>query len=196
MTKFQQHMRAMAGAYRRCYYPVTAVGQPDWPMRGTRGPLQGNQNEDQSKSDILEWITRCVLCYLLFLAGCGSRGPFDVVPVSGKVVYRDGSPIMSDRIVVRFVPQGVSAAGKVAPGAATGEVNVSDGIFPGLTTYKHFDGAIVGRHKVLVMAFKTGLGGINQPIVSVPAKYAKVDTTPLEVEVSRGGGPYILSIDR
>lgn len=121
------------------------------------------------------------------LAGCGGGAPFKIVPVSGKVTYRDGSLIQADRIVVTFVPQGVEAAGKDAAAAATGEVNVADGTFAGLTTQKHHDGAIVGKHKVLVQALKTGPAGVGEPIAAVPAVYAKAATTPLEVDVPSGG---------
>ena len=121
------------------------------------------------------------------LAGCGGGAPFKIVPVSGKVMYSDRSLIRADRIVVTFVPQGVEAAGKDAAAPATGDVNVTDGSFAGLTTQKHHDGAIVGRHKVLVQAFKTGPAGVGEPIAAVPRKYAKAATTPLEFEVPSGG---------
>jgi len=121
------------------------------------------------------------------LTGCGGGAPFEIVPVSGKVTYRDGSLIQADQIVVTFVPQGVEAAGKESAAAATGEVNVADGTFAGLTTQKHHDGAIVGKHKVLVRALKTGPAGVGEPTDAVPAKYAKATTTPLEVDVPSGG---------
>jgi hypothetical protein len=131
------------------------------------------------------------------LAGCGGGAPFKIVPVSGKVTYSDGSLIPADRIVVTFVPQGVQASGKDAAAAARGEVNVADGTFAGLTTQKHLDGAIVGKHKVLVQALKTGVAGVGEPTAAVPAKYAKAATTPLEVEVPPGGKKNIeLLIDK
>jgi len=136
-----------------------------------------------------------LLCLAASLSGCGGA-PFDIVPVSGKVAYQDGSLIQADRIVVTFVPQGVPAAGRDAAASATGDVNVADGTFSGLTTQKHHDGAIVGRHKVLVQALKTGPAGVGEPTAAVPARYAKAATTPLEVEVSSGNRYFELSIDK
>ena len=138
-----------------------------------------------------------IVCLAVAISGCGGGGPFDIVPVSGKVTYRDGSLLKADQVVVRFVPQDVEAAGKDAPAAAKGDVNLEDGTFAGLTTRKHNDGAIVGRHKVLVQAFKTGPAGVGEPIGAVPARYAKAETTPLEVEVTAGGKNYFsLEIDQ
>jgi hypothetical protein len=130
------------------------------------------------------------------LTGCGSSSPFDIVPVSGKVTYQDGSLIQADRIVVTFVPQDVASKGRDAAASATGDVNVADGTFSGLTTESHNDGAIVGRHKVLVQALKTGPAGVGEPTAAVPAKYAKAATTPLEVEVTSGNRYFDLPIDK
>ncbi|MDY0169810.1 MAG: hypothetical protein RBS80_24920 [Thermoguttaceae bacterium] len=124
---------------------------------------------------------------LLCAAGCGRGTPFDIAPVSGKVTYSDGSLIQADQVIVTFVPQGVEAAGKDAASAASGEVNVADGTFPGLTTRTHHDGAIAGRHKVVVLPLKIGPAGVGEPTGAVPARYTNVATTPLEVEVPRGG---------
>jgi len=137
-----------------------------------------------------------LLCLAALLSGCGGGAPFDVVPVSGKVTYQDGSLIQADRIVVTFVPQDVPSAGKDAAAAATGDVNVADGTFSGLTTQKHHDGAIIGRHKVLVQSFETGPAGVGEPTAAVPARYAKAATTPLEVEVSSGNRYFELGIDK
>lgn len=155
------------------------------------------------KPFIEEFISRaaaasaCTVLLLTCCAGCGSGAPFDIAPVSGKVTYSDGSLIQADQIVVRFVPQDVEAVGKDAAPGATGEVNVADGTFAGLTTRTHHDGAIVGRHKVVVLALKIGPAGVGEPTAAVPARYTNVATTPLEVEVPRGGKRGVhLQIDR
>jgi len=137
-----------------------------------------------------------VLCAAAWIAGCGGGAPFEIVPVTGKVTYSDGSLIEADRIVVTFVPQDVAAEGKDVAAGAMGEVNVADGTFPGLTTRKHLDGAILGRHKVLVQALKTGPAGVGEPTDAVPARYAIPDTTPLEAEVTGSGDDFTFKIDR
>jgi hypothetical protein len=45
------------------------------------------------------------LASILWLAGCGGSQPFSTVPVSGKVMYEDGSLIPAPQIQVMFVPQ-------------------------------------------------------------------------------------------
>ena len=132
---------------------------------------------------------------LSLLVGCGSD-PHRIVPVHGKIAYRDGSAIKADRIVVRFVPQS-SAGAKEALAAASGEVNVADGSFSGLTTHKYLDGAIVGEKKVLVQAFKKGkVAGLDLPDRAVPDKYGRAETTPLTVNVARSGESFELLIDK
>ena len=137
-----------------------------------------------------------LLCAAAAIAGCGSGAPFDIVPVTGKVTYSDGSLIEADRVVVTFVPQDVAAEGKDVPAGAMGEVNIADGTFPGLTTRKHLDGAILGRHKVLVQAMKTGPAGVGEPTDAVPARYASAETTPLDAEVTGSGDDFTFTIDR
>ena len=132
---------------------------------------------------------------LSLMVGCGSD-PHRIVPVRGKVAYRDGSPIKADRIVVRFVPQS-SAGAKETLAAATGEVNVADGSFSGVTTHKYLDGAILGEKRVLVQAFKKGkVAGLDLPDRAVPDKYSKAETTPLTVNVARSGESFELLIDK
>jgi len=133
---------------------------------------------------------------LVLLSGCGSGEPFRIVPVSGKVTYKDGSLIQADQVVVTFIPQGVASAGKDAAAPATGDLNMADGTFSGLTTHKHLDGAILGKHKVTVQALKKGPGGVGQPIDVVPQRYTRVETTPLEVEVTGSGNTFTLEIER
>lgn len=126
----------------------------------------------------------------LWLSGCGGGSPFKIVPVHGKVTYRDGSLIQADRIVVTFVPVGVEAVGKESVPSATGDVNPADGTFSGLTSRTYNDGAVVGKHKVVILALKREPGGIEDTIRTFPVRYTKAATTPVEVEVVAGGKNY------
>jgi len=131
------------------------------------------------------------------MAGCGESGPFDLVPVHGRVTYSDGSPIKSDQLVVKFVPQAIQMQGKVAPRSATTYVDVADGTFSDLTTWKYGDGVIVGRHKVVVLALSGAGPNAGNPTKAVPTRYHRADTTPLEVEVAAGGeNDFSLKIER
>jgi hypothetical protein len=37
---------------------------------------------------------RVIALFLLCLVGCGDGNPFDYVPVSGRLTYEDGTPIL------------------------------------------------------------------------------------------------------
>ncbi len=126
---------------------------------------------------------------LLFLSGCGSSGP-ETVPTSGKVTV-DGKPAAG--AAVMFLPQ---AGGRPATG-----VTDAAGVFR-LQTFKDFDGAIVGDHRVTVLLAEKGasegtrtaegivLSGSSGPASSAPAssgyeKYAKPDESGLTAKVTR-----------
>jgi hypothetical protein len=66
-------------------------------------------------------------------------------------------------------------------------VATGDGSFEELTTWATGDGAIVGRHKVVVLALKYGSHGVGEPTAAVPREYGDPRTTPLAVEVTAGG---------
>jgi len=108
--------------------------------------------------------------FLVCLAGCGGE-PFKLAPVSGKVTYTDGSLIPGDQILVRFVPEQPPTSGNDVASAATGDVNPQDGTFPGVTSHKYLDGAVVGRHKVTVIALKMDPNGTPVATKAVPEKY-------------------------
>lgn len=132
---------------------------------------------------------------LVGLGGC-SRDPFGFVPVQGRVVYSDGSPIPGDQVVVRFVPVERAKAGKDVAPAATGEVDPKDGSFAGLTSHTYLDGAVRGRHKVTVIAFKLSRDGAMEPSQAVPERYQNAATTPLEWEVGKQSGPAVFKIEK
>jgi len=121
-------------------------------------------------------------------AGCGGDTPFRLAPVQGKVTYEDGSPIQvpqGGQVRIAFVPQDAAPVGQAHPTAAQGTLK-PDGSFSELTTYQFGDGAIIGRHKVTVLA----VDAMEQPLPAVPKPYWNVSTTPLEVTVEKGGRNY------
>lgn len=87
----------------------------------------------------------CSTCWLLLtcsLAGCGSDS-FSVAPAKGSVVF-SGTPVTAGSItLVPIVADDQKLGGKPAKGELTG-----DGSFV-LSTYGRFDGAVVGRHRVI-----------------------------------------------
>ncbi len=100
---------------------------------------------------------KLLACALLVTSiGCGS-GQFPVSPAKGKVVSK-GQPVTSG--TVTFTPLGASESlesGKPASGALA-----PDGSFT-LSTFDRFDGAIVGKHKVLYMGGEDEESGEEKP---------------------------------
>ena len=139
-------------------------------------------------------VLRFALALLLTVAlvGCGAKDPFTLAPVEGKVTYTDGSLIKADQIVLKFIPQGISSQGKVAPQAAQTRVDVADGSFRDFTTLKYADGVMVGKHKVVAISLRSGALGIEEPTGAIPKDYHELETTPLEVEVSADGDHNLL----
>ncbi|HTU94165.1 MAG TPA: metallophosphoesterase [Gemmataceae bacterium] len=104
-----------------------------------------------------------------------------VTPVSGKVFYR-GSPAVGAEIVFRPV----DAATKKRADSARGRVE-ADGSFR-LTTYRAFDGAVAGEHRISIvwhppLPANGGERGANR----LPERYARPETSKLTATVEAGG---------
>lgn len=106
----------------------------------------------------------------LTMAGCGSQNLF---PVNGKVVHKDGTPVIAG--VVIFEPAGHTPS-------ARGEIR-ADGSYQ-LGTYTNNDGAMEGEYKVLIAPPPLPEEGkrLRSPI---HPKYLSLETTPLKFNVTR-----------
>jgi hypothetical protein len=84
----------------------------------------------------LGWAIAIGLCL-----GCGEprRKTF---PISGRVVFADGSPVKVGTIETKSIQHSVQATGKIE----------RDGSFS-LTTYQEGDGAVEGEHQCVVVQF-------------------------------------------
>jgi len=133
------------------------------------------------------WIG-LVLPAVLVVAGCGPDTPFSMAPVAGKVVYADGSPFPGKGVRITFIPQDVSPADKSHPLPAQSML-AEDGSFKELTSHKFGDGAIVGRHKVILVDHTPGGN-------AVPEQYRQESTTPLEAIVKRGKNYFEFKIEK
>jgi len=131
---------------------------------------------------------RAALGFLMFLgsavAGC-SREPFPLVRVEGQVTYEDGELIPAETLMVRFVPLAKPRDSKTHARPGTTFVE-KDGTFHRVTTHKANDGIVRGRHKVLIQATATR--------ELVPAKYLRMEETPLEVDTA--DSPFHLKVER
>ena len=98
----------------------------------------------------------------LMVSGCG--GP-QMAPVKGRVTF-DGQPVKEAQIT--FSPMGVDGqkeTGKPGTGFTDDEGNFD------LSTFKNYDGALVGTHNVLVVLDDTN-----------PAKCKRTKNVTLEVK--------------
>jgi hypothetical protein len=118
---------------------------------------------------------------LSVLGGCGSGKPWDLVTVNGKVTYEDGSLIPVSSMKLYFASQAPPADAKTFPRQGSVGVNVADGTFENVTTYKYADGLIAGKHKVVVAAYDSGSRDLSP---KVPREYASAATTPLEIDTA------------
>jgi hypothetical protein len=118
----------------------------------------------------------CATALLLGTSGCAN--PLRTYPVSGKVVFEDGSPVRVGTIEFKSIDHQVQARGTIE----------RDGSFR-LTTFQEFDGAVAGRHRVVVVqmvvledapGIKVGKRGVVHP------KFNSYSTSGLELEVLPG----------
>ena len=107
------------------------------------------------------------------MVGCGSDQPFSYVPMSGKVTYEDGTPVTAGRL--QFESQ-APAQRTLHPRPAVALIK-PDGTFDAVTSHKHGDGLIPGKHKVSFI-FATDQGGK----ALVPSEYTSMATTPLVID--------------
>ncbi|NQT15440.1 MAG: hypothetical protein HQ582_21970 [Planctomycetes bacterium] len=116
---------------------------------------------------------------LLFVVapGCFSGNP-KTYPVSGKVTFPDGRPLTKGTVEFVLMDQ-------EKPSTATGEIS-EDGTYV-LGTFKADDGAIAGRHQVVVIAdHEIGTGAERPgllPSTGLHPKYRSFKTSGLEFPV-------------
>jgi len=138
------------------------------------------------------WLRPAIVLGMVAVSGCGSGEPFELIPVSGKVTYDDGSLIPAQRLVVTFIPQVKAVDAKTHPRPGQTDVNVADGTFSYMTTHKAADGATAGPNKVLVVAYDDR----ENPTGAVPSIYASPETTPLAVDVSSSSREFQLQVKK
>jgi len=83
----------------------------------------------------------------LLASGCGSD---KLAPVKGRVTC-NGKPVV--QAFVTFSPVPANEEDKEAGKPGTGETD-EEGYYE-LSTYKNYDGALIGKHRVTVMLFDT-----------------------------------------
>ncbi|OAI53043.1 hypothetical protein AYO47_05560 [Planctomyces sp. SCGC AG-212-M04] len=140
-------------------------------------------------------ITCCAAA--LFAAGCGSSAPSNrekVFPVKGKVVYK-GKPVTNADITFICKEKDRGAFGRTD----------GDGVFQ-LTTFSSNDGAVAGKHTVVVTKVEVAapakqeapidspdyvppqpMGRVAPPKPQIPPKYSDAKTSDLIAIVNDDG---------
>jgi hypothetical protein len=115
-----------------------------------------------------------ILICISAMSGCGSS-QIPTYPVSGIVVFEDGSPVRTGSIELESREHKLTATGKIR----------EDGSFV-LGTYTSSDGACAGEHGVIVMQLIINDGTVKhskdhgQPVDPVFASYG---TSPLTATI-------------
>ena len=131
---------------------------------------------------------------LLGICGCTGSDTPSVAPVSGRVMYKD-KPVVGAH--VNFSPE---TGGRIASGVTDSSGRYSIG------TYKTDDGAVLGKHKISVIAhgpnrpLRAGEVGSGMPGEKVPGdpiiptQYFVPESSGLTHEVVRGGNDMPLNL--
>ena len=126
-----------------------------------------------------------VSAVFLAAAGCGGSG---IHPVSGQVVYPDGTPARELK-GSRVIFEGTGPDGKSY--SAEGEID-DDGRYT-LTTTKSGDGAVVGRNRVLIE--RRMIDPEHAAPRVVLEKYETFETSGLEFEVKPGRNEFTITVE-
>lgn len=117
--------------------------------------------------------------FVLTASGCGGSGGA-TEPVTGKVTFKDGSPVAGGTIVFADVVENSSSIGYIQP----------DGSYT-LGTFDEADGAPMGKYKVTIIG-DSEYGEKS----AVDARFGLQDNTPLEAEVKAGDNKIDFEVER
>lgn len=118
----------------------------------------------------------CIITLTVLAAGCGKG--IGTKPVSGKVTYPDGTPVVGARVSFDAPENKASAE------ATTDEQGVYQ-----LTTQELNDGAIPGTYRVIVI--HQSLDGKSK----VDKKYSEYATSGLQFTVTEEGGVFPIQVE-
>jgi len=132
-----------------------------------------------------------VLTMLFGVGGCGSH-PAATYPVSGKVEYADGAPLATGGIILvkSIADEGqtvFNARGTIA----------ADGKFR-LSTLEKGDGAVAGKHQVLVRAKRDADDYLKRGVVPRPVidpRFEHYETSGLEFTVEKNENDFTIVVE-
>ncbi len=136
-----------------------------------------SRGDELEKTSTLPWFV-----LLVVLGGCGPM-QLPLGEVTGSVTL-DGQPLSQAKVT--FQPQ---------QGAAASGITDAAGRYT-LGTRKPQDGAVIGRHRVTITPVIEGIDltadlrkvrpSTDQPVASIPTRYARPNTSGLTAEVKPG----------
>ena len=132
-----------------------------------------------------------ILAMSLGVTGCKSH-PAATHPVSGKVVFADGTPLRTGGIIL-FKPMATEGQPVFdARGTLT-----ADGTFQ-LSTFEKEDGAVAGKHQVLVRAKRDADDYLKWGVVPRPVidpRFEHYETSGLEFTVAEGENDFTIDVE-
>ena len=150
-------------------------------------PLSSSKRMSKLCALVLVAATAAVVC------GCGG-GDLPTYPVSGKVVFEDGQPLTTGGVVLcesvdtRSEGMGINSRGKIN----------EDGTYE-LFTFERGDGAVVGKHRVLVRAQRDADDYLKRGIIPRPVvdeRFEAYETSGLELNVDEGENEFQIVVAR
>jgi hypothetical protein len=133
---------------------------------------------------VTRWLAPALVLAVLVAGGCGPAH----YPVTGRVVYEDGTPLPEGSVVGETTVDGkkVMAQGDVRP----------DGTFT-WGTGKPGDGARPGTYRVIVVPRALGDAELAKgELPAVDPKFSNPDTSGIEFEVKEGKNELYITVKR
>lgn len=141
------------------------------------------------KSELCYVFGLPMMMTLIGLLGC-NKSKTSVYPVSGEVVFANGTPLTGGVVELRSIDSDANARGFIE----------EDGTFE-LTTYKSGDGAVQGEYQVLVqppLPQTRDVDELNRRGLlksDIDPKYQKYETSGLSFKVTADGSKNHLHIE-
>ena len=138
----------------------------------------------------LTWLITVLT--LVSAAGCGPQRPAATYRVSGKVVFADGTPLATGGTILLESVDGQPAYN------ARGAIQ-DDGTFR-LSTFDEGDGAVAGKHRVIVIAKRDAADWVERGIVPRPVidpRFEDYETSALGFTVEPDGNDeFTVTVER
>jgi hypothetical protein len=117
------------------------------------------------------WSALLITAAVMATLGCKDDGQLPTYPVTGKVLFPDGKPLVDGNVLFVSRNHELRARGRVE----------ADGSYD-LSTYEAHDGAVEGPHQVLVLPFFDRPDG--PPSVPIHPRLQQFSTSGLSFQVS------------